>query len=59
VDVGVPEMALFLHAYFKLTDSSMFEDFIEQLLHYCGRWAESKSVVIMDNVPFHRTKRIK
>jgi transposase len=40
------------------TDASMFEDFIEQLLHHCGRWPEPKSVLIMDNASFHHTERI-
>lgn len=37
----------------------MFEDFIEQLLHHCGRWPEPKSVLIMDNASFHHTDRIR
>ena len=41
------------------TDASMFEDFIEQLLHHCGRWLEPKSVLIMDNASFHYTDRIR
>ena len=40
------------------TAASMFEDFIEQLLHHCGRWPEPKSVLIMDNASFHHTDRI-
>jgi transposase len=40
------------------TDSSIFEDFIEQLLPHCGRWPEPKSVLIMDNASFHHTERI-
>jgi transposase len=41
------------------TDASMFEDFIEQLLHHCGRWPEPKSVLIMDNAYFHHTDQIR
>jgi transposase len=41
------------------TDSIVFEDFIEQLLHHCGRWPEPKSVLVMDSASFHRTERIK
>lgn len=41
------------------TDASMFEDFIEQLLHHCGNRSEPKSVLIMDNVSFHHTDRIR
>jgi transposase len=40
------------------TDASIFEDFIEQLLHHCGRWPEPKSVLVMDNASFHHTERI-
>lgn len=40
------------------TDSTIFEDFIAQLLQHCGRWPEPKSVLVMDNASFHRTKRI-
>ena len=41
------------------TDSAIFEDFIEQLLPYCGRWPEPKSVFIMDNASFHHSDRVK
>lgn len=37
------------------TDASIFEDFVEQLLYYCGRWPEPMSVLIMDNASFHHT----
>jgi transposase len=37
----------------------MFDDFIEQLLHHCGRWPEPKSVLVMDNASFHHTERIR
>src|SRR5271156_5765171 len=37
----------------------MFEDFIEQLLHHCGRYPEPNSVLVMDNASFHRSERIK
>lgn len=40
------------------TDSIVFEDFIEQLLHHCGRWPEPKSVLIMDNASFHHSDKI-
>lgn len=26
----------------------MFEDFVDKLLCYCGRWPEPKSVLVMD-----------
>jgi transposase len=40
------------------TNSTMFEDFIEQLLHHCGRWPEPRSVLIMDNASIHRSEKI-
>lgn len=41
------------------TDAAVFEDFIEQLLHHCGRWPAPKSVLVMDNASFHHTERVK
>lgn len=38
-------------------DASMFEDFIEQL-HHGNRWPEPRSVIITDNVSFHRTEGV-
>ncbi|CCD51182.1 hypothetical protein BofuT4_P085440.1 [Botrytis cinerea T4] len=38
------------------TDSTLFEDFIEQLLPLCGRWPEPNSVLVMDNASFHHTE---
>lgn len=40
------------------TDATVFEDFIEQLLPPCGRFPGPKSVIIMDNASFHRSKRV-
>jgi transposase len=40
------------------TDAAVFEDFIEQLLHHCGRFPAPKSVLVMDNASYHRSKRI-
>jgi transposase len=40
------------------TDASFFEDFIEELLHHCGKWPEPKSVIIMDNASFHHSDKI-
>jgi transposase len=40
------------------TDSSIFEDFIQQLLSACGRWPERHSVLVMDNASFHHSERI-
>jgi transposase len=39
-------------------DSSVFADFIEQLLQHCGKWPEPKSVLVMDNASFHRLEKI-
>lgn len=40
------------------TDGALFESFIEELLPFCGRWPNPKSVLIMDNASFHRSDRI-
>ncbi|CZS75078.1 unnamed protein product [Fusarium graminearum] len=40
------------------TDSALFKDFIEQLLHSCGRWPQPKSVLIMDNASFHHNDEL-
>jgi hypothetical protein len=40
------------------TDSTVFEDFIEQLLPLCGKWPKPKSILVMDNASFHHTERI-
>jgi transposase len=41
------------------TDSTVFEGYIKQLLHHCGRWPAPKSVLVIDNTSFHHTDRIK
>lgn len=41
------------------TDAEIFKDFIKELLPYCGRWPEPKSVLVMDNVSFHRSEEIR
>lgn len=40
------------------TDTEGFEDFLEELLQWCGRWPEPRSVLIMDNASFHHSPRI-
>jgi transposase len=40
------------------TDSALFEDYIEQLLHHCRPYPEPNSVLVMDNASFHHTERI-
>ncbi|KAJ0129101.1 Uncharacterized protein HZ326_27799 [Fusarium oxysporum f. sp. albedinis] len=37
------------------TDSEKFDEFVEQLLHHCGKWPESNSVLVTDNASFHRS----
>lgn len=36
------------------TDGEVFEDFLGELLQWCGRWPQPKSVLVMDNASFHR-----
>ena len=36
----------------------MFKDFVEQLLHYCGKFLEPNSVLVMDSASFYRSDRI-
>jgi transposase len=40
------------------TDSDLFEDFIAQLLHHCGRYPEPKSVIVIDNASWHHSEKI-
>ncbi|KAF4629024.1 hypothetical protein G7Y89_g9127 [Cudoniella acicularis] len=40
-------------------DKPIFEYFIEQLLRHCGKWPELETVLIMDNVSFHNSDRIR
>jgi hypothetical protein len=40
------------------TDSVVFEDFIEQLLHHCSGWPKPKLVLVMDNALFHHSEKI-
>ena len=40
------------------TDHNIFESFIEELLPYCGKWPEPKSILIMDNAFFRHTEKI-
>lgn len=45
--------------YEGLIDIELFEVFIEELLLYCGRWLKPKSFLVMDNVLFHHSEKIK
>jgi transposase len=49
---------IFAHVFQGSTDSTVFEDYIEQLLPFCGKWPEPKSVLVMDNASFHHTPKI-
>jgi transposase len=40
------------------TDTEIFENFIEELLPYCGRWPNKCSVLVMDNASIHRSDKI-
>ncbi|KAJ6787451.1 hypothetical protein PWT90_10010 [Aphanocladium album] len=40
------------------TDTGIFEDFIEELLPKCGRFPAPRSVLIMDNAPWHFSERL-
>jgi transposase len=50
---------LLRRVYQGSTDSDLFEDFIAQLLHHCGRYPEPKSVIVMDNASWHKSKKIR
>jgi hypothetical protein len=41
------------------TDSTIFEDFIEQTLCHMNPWPEKNSVLIMDNASIHRSEWVK
>lgn len=41
------------------TDTAAFVDFVEQLLHHCGKWPEPESVLVMDNASIHCSVEIK
>jgi hypothetical protein len=48
---SIPQDGIMLRRVYQgSTDSDMFENFIAQLLHHCGRYLEPKSVIVMDNV---------
>jgi transposase len=44
--------------YQESTNTDLFEDFIGHLLHYCGRYPEPKSVIVMDNASWHHSEKI-
>jgi transposase len=49
---------LFSQVFQGSTDGTLFEDFIEQLLHYCNPFPQPRSVIIMDNAAFHHSEQI-
>jgi transposase len=49
---------IFACVYQGSTDSTVFEDFIEQLLPLCGKWPEPQSVLVMDNASIHHIEWI-
>jgi hypothetical protein len=40
------------------TDTDTFEDFIDPLLHHCGRWLEPEPVLVMDNASIYHSERV-
>ncbi|RFU72915.1 transposase [Trichoderma arundinaceum] len=40
------------------TDGEKFEEFLERLLPYCGKWPEPRSVLIIDNASIHHSERV-
>ena len=43
---------LLARIYQGSTDAEVFEDFLEELSQWCGRWPQTKSVLVMDNASF-------
>lgn len=58
VDSQYSECTVLSRVFRGSTDTSVFQDFIDQLLRHCGRWSEPKSVLVMDNASFHHSERI-
>ncbi|KAI9148659.1 hypothetical protein HJFPF1_08368 [Paramyrothecium foliicola] len=52
------EGILLTRIYTGSTDAELFEDFVKELLHYCGTWPEPKSVLVMDNASWHQKEKI-
>ena len=52
------ECILLRRVYQESTSADLFEEFISHLLHYCGRYPEAKSVIIMDNASWHHSEKI-
>lgn len=41
------------------TDTAVFNDFIMELLQYCGTYPEPKSVIVMDNASWHHSVELR
>lgn len=41
------------------TDTALFNDFILELLQYCGKYPEPKSVIVMDNASWHHSEELR
>jgi transposase len=50
---------LFYQIFQGSTDASLFENFIEKLLHHCNPYPGPNSVIVMDNASFHHSEKIK
>jgi transposase len=53
------DSVILAHVFQRSTDTTVFEEFIKQLLPLCGRWPEPKSVLVIDNASFYHTEQIK
>jgi transposase len=47
------DRVIYCEVYEENTDIEVFEDFLERLLPFCGRYPEPRSVIFMDNASFH------
>jgi transposase len=54
----IQDGVIHFRVYEGSTDTEIFENFVEELLPYYGRWPAPKSVLIMDNASFHRSDKI-
>lgn len=41
------------------TDTTTFEDFIDQLRYHCDRWPEPESVLVIDNASIYYAERVR
>jgi transposase len=46
------------HIYQGSTNAALFGEFINRLLHHCGRFPGPRSVLIVDNASFHHSDRL-